>query len=80
MLGALHHAAVAYFGAMHQATSRGTVFDEHQQNDIDRAITRLEAAVESGEITAEDLAAWRTEGEALNLDDLAQYVLAALRE
>lgn len=79
LLGALRQAAVSFYGAIHHATMFKTTFDQNEQKSLNQAKCRLEAAVESGEITAGELADWRADGESLSLDDLAQYVLRALR-
>lgn len=80
MLGSLRQSAVSYYGAMRQLDMNKYDFDQNEQKFMDQALTRLEAAVDSGEITTGELAQWRAEGEALELDELAQYVLTALHE
>jgi len=82
LLGQFRKAAISSYGAMPYALESKPRFgmSDDYETINSQTLQRLEAAIDSGEITAEDLAAWRAEGEALNLDDLAQYVLAALSQ
>jgi hypothetical protein len=43
------------------------------------ALAELDAAVAAGEVTGDNLARWKAEGEALTLDELAGFTLAALQ-
>jgi len=79
--GQFRKAAISSYGAMQYALESKPRFGMSSYETINsQTLQRLEAAVDSGEITAEDLAAWSAEGEALNLDELAGFALAALEE
>jgi len=77
-LGEYRSAAVSLHGSQRYSAEIGYRFDPVDQKQFDEARARLDSAVDSGEITAEQLGAWQAEGESLKLDELVSYVLTAL--
>jgi tetratricopeptide (TPR) repeat protein len=76
--GYLYHAFIAQSQARKLATAASYIFEPIPERQLEQARTCLDAAAASGEISAEQLAAWQAEGEALSLDELAQFTLDAL--
>jgi len=71
-------AVLAIYGGQQCAAGLNHKLGPLKQSLFDAGSASLETAVADGTVTLEEIAAWRAEGEALSLDDLAQYVLAAL--
>jgi len=79
-LGMLREAAPAICAASAYAVGLGHKFDPEDLAVINSGLARLDSAAASGEVSTEQLAAWKAEGEALSLDELAGFVQAALNE
>ena len=71
-------AAIAYYAALARAAELNYRFEPEDLQVANDAGARLDAAAASGEISAEQLAAWKAEGEAMSFDELAEFVLAEL--
>ena len=72
--------ALALHRAVACAARLSYKFDADDLLAIEPALARLDSAVASGEISAEQLTAWKAEGEAMSLDDLAQFALDELEK
>jgi len=79
-LGCWRAAALALHGTSARIADLGINVDHDDLQLISPGHARLEDAVASGEINAGQLSAWKAEGEALSLDELAEFVQAALEE
>ena len=80
MLARHAQAARAIYGALAAAKKLGSELDRNDKKIREAGMARLDAAAASGEISPEELAHWKAEGEAMNVDDLAHFTLAALKE
>ena len=78
VFGALQQAAIALYGGQAQAIAIDYRPDPEDQKMIKDTQARLDSAVASGAITADEPAQWRAQAEALSLDELAQFTLDAL--
>jgi tetratricopeptide (TPR) repeat protein len=79
MLGQLRPGALALYGGLDYAKQQGYLCDPADRRTIDSGLARLDAAVGSGEITAAELEAWKSEAAALELEAIGALTLDALR-
>jgi hypothetical protein len=79
-LGGFRNAAIAIYGGQHAAAGLDHKFDPQSQQMLDAGLACLDAAVAGGTISAAELSRWKTKAEAMSLDELARFALAALAE
>ena len=79
-LGCFRPAALSMHGAMTCAIALSYKFEADDQQVLDTNLARLDTAVASGDISADDLAQWKAQGESMSLDELAEFTLKALAE
>jgi class 3 adenylate cyclase/tetratricopeptide (TPR) repeat protein len=76
--GQIEDATKVLFGSTAQATKMGYHFEPDFQADIDAHLADLEALVDKGNLTRDQLAQWKSEGEAPSFHQLARLTLDAL--
>jgi hypothetical protein len=79
-LGCLRLAEIVYHGSLAAAVELGLEFENNDRQLIDSMLACFDAAVAAGEISTEELAERKAQGEAMSLDELAEFTLAALAE
>jgi len=79
-LGRWGAAALALCGATARAADLGYKFEPDELQGINPGLDGIESAVAAGVISADQLTAWRAEGEALSLDELAEFTLDELQK
>jgi tetratricopeptide (TPR) repeat protein len=71
-------AAVVVYGGQKAARDHEYSYGPHEQRMIEATLTSLAAAVDTGETGSAELLLQRARGEAMSLDELSAYTLAAL--
>jgi hypothetical protein len=72
--------AVVFCAARKQTSNPAQPLHPAAHRALELGQRRYEAVASSDRITSDDLARWQAEGEAMTLDELAEFTLAALRE
>jgi tetratricopeptide (TPR) repeat protein len=80
VVGRIRAGALAIYGGQHRAEELRHSIEPHKRKALDTGLARLDEAVADGTIAAEELSQWRAEAEAMNLDELAEFVLAELEK